>query len=67
MRDSATSSPSPVERVYAHTWVDSEPATAVEPSWTESIGGYLTSVGRGLAALGFLWSEPAANTHTPIR
>ena len=66
MRDSATSSPSCMEHVYAHTWVDSEPAAAVEHSWTESICGYLALVGSGLASIGFLWSEPAANTHTPI-
>ncbi len=67
MRDNTTSSPGPREHVYAHTWVDSEPATAVEHSWTESIGGYLAAVGSGLATVGFLWSEPPANTHTPIR
>jgi len=67
MRDSTTSSPSPREHVYAHTWVDSELATAVEPSWIESIGGCFASVGSSLASVGLLWSEPAANTHTPIR
>ena len=67
MRDSTTSSRSPVEGVYAHTWVDSEPAAGVEHSWTESIRGYLASVGCGLASIGFLWSEPVNDAHTHIQ
>jgi hypothetical protein len=67
MKDSTILSASPMEHVYAHTWVDGEPATAVEPSWTESINGYLALAGSGLASIGLLWSEPANNAHTHIR
>ena len=67
MRDSTTSSPSSREHVYAHTWVDSEPATAVEPSWTESVDGYLSLAGSGRASNRLLWSETADNAHTHIQ
>jgi len=67
MRDSTTLSPSPREHVYAHTWVDSEPATAVEPSWTESINGHLALAGGGRASIGFRWSKPVDNAHTYIQ
>ena len=67
MRDSATSSPSPMEHAYAHTWVDSGPATAVKDSWTELIGGYPASAGSGFVSIGFRWSEPADNARTHIQ
>lgn len=67
MRDSTILSPGPMEHVYAHTWVDSEPATAVEPSWTESVGGHSALAGSGFASNRLLWSEPADNAHTHIQ
>ena len=66
MRDSKILSPSPMEHVYVNTWVHSEPATAVEPSWTESVDGYLALAGSGRASNRLLWSETADNAHTHI-
>ncbi len=67
MRDSTTPSQGPMEHVYTHTWVDSEPATAGKHSWTESIRGYAASAGRGFASAGFLWGGPADDAHTHIQ
>ncbi len=67
MKDSTIQAPSPVQHAYAHTWVDGELATAVEPSSTESINGFLALAGSGRASNRLLWSEPADNAHTHIQ
>jgi hypothetical protein len=67
MRDNLTSSRGPRQCVYVHTWMDSEPATAVKDSRTETIRGCPASAGSGFASAGFRWGGTADDAHTHIQ